>query len=376
MKKVFVRLIKLNNKGFSLVEILVTIAIIGIVIVPILSSFTLAARINANAGKLQNATLLAQSISEEFKAMTLESLEKTYGAATVETDADGNATGRLVFSNIGFEDGKNYFKGAGGETFYVTVILDPNEYKNVTGINDYKIPALSDLYNNSKHGPMVLKSEIIKSDNDIYGSKGFNISRDQAQYITKETTVILECEAASEGTTEYYFMDCYLDITYKYAPASGGTQTYTTGKVLVQSYTLDVDEATPPLYICYNTFDIYSKNLLINSSDTCSATDVFNFDYVYTGDSAKERDVNVYLAQQVTNHSETTLGLKSALNKANVHMSEDANLSIYTNILNWEGNELTSSDKTIDSLYKMTVTISGDEAGTDVVTTFDSTKEN
>ena len=42
---------KLNNAGFSLVEVLVAMAVLAILSVPVLSSFTNAARINHKARK-------------------------------------------------------------------------------------------------------------------------------------------------------------------------------------------------------------------------------------------------------------------------------------------------------------------------------------
>lgn len=373
MKRIFKLLGKLNNKGLSLVEILVTIAIIGIVIVPILSSFTLAAKLNKRADRLQNATVLAQSISEEYKAMTKEQLDDMYGEPVEETDAEGNKTGRLIYKNIGGEGGKAYFEGAAGEKFYVTVTLDPNEYKHVTGINDYKIPSMSDLYGGGLHGPIVLKSDIIRNDNEIYGVSALNTSKDNAKYIVKETTVTLSCR--DEITNNYYFMSCYLDIKYTY-----NGMTYSPERKLIESYTLNLDDPDdrkiPIVYICYNTFDIYSTNMILGKTDICKAKDKFNFVYQYEGETDKEQDIKVYLAQQVTNHSDTTLGYTSALDKSNISVTSAPKLSFYTNVPNWEGNNLTSSDKTIDSLYKMTVTISNDEDGSDVVTTFDSTKEN
>ncbi len=373
MKRVFKLLGKLNNKGLSLVEILVTIAIIGIVIVPLLSSFTLAAKLNKRADRLQNATALAQSVSEEYKAMTKEQLDSIYGEPVEETDAEGNKTGRLIYQNIGGEGGKAYFEGAGGEKFYVTVTLDPNEYKNITGINDYKIPSMSDLYSGGLHGPIVIKSEIIRDDNEIYGASALNTSKDNAKDIVKETTVTLSCR--DEITNNYYFMSCYLDIKYTY----NGT-TYSLPRKLMESYTIDLDNPDdrkiPIVYICYNTFDTYSTSMILGESTVCKAKDKFNFVYEYDGEASKEQDIKVYLAQQVTNHSDTTLGYTSALDKANVSVTSDPKLSFYTNVPNWDGNNLTYSDRTIDSLYKMTVTISNDEDGSDVVTTFDSTKEN
>ena len=47
----FIRKGKLNNSGFSLVEVLVAIVILAIISLPVLSTFSNAARINAEGKK-------------------------------------------------------------------------------------------------------------------------------------------------------------------------------------------------------------------------------------------------------------------------------------------------------------------------------------
>ena len=46
---------KLNNSGFSLVEVLVAIVILAIISLPVLSTFSNAARINNKARRTENA---------------------------------------------------------------------------------------------------------------------------------------------------------------------------------------------------------------------------------------------------------------------------------------------------------------------------------
>ena len=55
----------MNNKGFSLIELLICVAILGIAAVPLMQTFGNAAKTNGKAQKLQNATSLAESIMEE-----------------------------------------------------------------------------------------------------------------------------------------------------------------------------------------------------------------------------------------------------------------------------------------------------------------------
>ncbi|MBE5939262.1 MAG: type II secretion system protein [Lachnospiraceae bacterium] len=373
---------KLNKKGFSLVEVLVTIAIIGLAIVPLIASFILSIRLNIRAWNVQNATFIAQNVSESFKAMTMEQLIEKYGEPEEELSPETNAaTGRLVFRNIGSEEGINYFKEADSRRYYVTVILDPGEYKdnieeNIPGINDYKIPDLSDLYTDSVHGPIVLKSDIVRYDNEVLSK--FGISESERQYVTKETVVSLECESITENFVNYYFMDCYLDITYTYTnPVNGHTSTYEPGRKIIETYTLEGSEETPPVYICYSTFDTYTTIPIEGS--VCGASDKFSFEYDYSGESADERQIDVYLVQQETGHSDTALGYTSALKIDNVEI--DSDVEFCTNVLNstdkyGSSKDITSGEKTIESLYKMTVIICRDEEGTDVATTFEGTKEN
>lgn len=58
-----------NNKGFTLIEIIVTIAILSIVIVPLSSMFIQAAKMNSMAAEEYDATLIAQKYFEEIKSI-------------------------------------------------------------------------------------------------------------------------------------------------------------------------------------------------------------------------------------------------------------------------------------------------------------------
>lgn len=58
---------KLNNSGFSLVEVLVAIVILAIISLPVLSTFSNAARINNKARRTENANTAINNIIEEAK---------------------------------------------------------------------------------------------------------------------------------------------------------------------------------------------------------------------------------------------------------------------------------------------------------------------
>ena len=72
---------KVNNAGFSLVELLVSMVILAIIVVPLLNSFLTAARTNAKAKRVLEATTAGQNLVERIKAQSVEDFV-TGGAAS------------------------------------------------------------------------------------------------------------------------------------------------------------------------------------------------------------------------------------------------------------------------------------------------------
>ena len=65
---------RLNHRGFSLVELLVAVVILGIVVAPLLHTFVTSANTAARARKLGDATLAAQNLAERVEAADLSAL--------------------------------------------------------------------------------------------------------------------------------------------------------------------------------------------------------------------------------------------------------------------------------------------------------------
>ncbi|ROR30640.1 prepilin-type N-terminal cleavage/methylation domain-containing protein [Mobilisporobacter senegalensis] len=153
--------IKKNNKGFSLVELLVSVAILAIVIGPVLNNFVTAARVNAKARKVQNETNIVQSIAEDVKAKSILDIATTYNDNTVP---DGDKTtytkkiikdGRHIYdARITLNKGVYKEVSPGGDpmgynNFKMPIISDINETKNVIATESYESSmAVSVLYNN------------------------------------------------------------------------------------------------------------------------------------------------------------------------------------------------------------------------------------
>ncbi len=65
---------KLNNKGFSLVELLLAVALLAIVVLPLLQIFTLGADITRRSRKIGEATAVAQNIQETIVACGVDAV--------------------------------------------------------------------------------------------------------------------------------------------------------------------------------------------------------------------------------------------------------------------------------------------------------------
>lgn len=135
-----------NNSGFTLVELLVAIAILAIVVAPLLHSFVTGARLNAKSKKIMDATTVAQNVMEDIKATSLEELfEKTFeekgedGSVTekklVRDGHDGTYT--ITYENI----------MADKQLYRAEVLLDTNSYTSATGeALGYNDMELADIY--------------------------------------------------------------------------------------------------------------------------------------------------------------------------------------------------------------------------------------
>ena len=105
---------QLNNKGFSLLELLVAVAILAVIVTPFLMAFLTTTRINASTKEQQRAKFAATNVMEDIRSVDAEAII-----------ADTEHTQAIVD-----EDGTTYYlytttQTTDGEDYTVEAILDP-----------------------------------------------------------------------------------------------------------------------------------------------------------------------------------------------------------------------------------------------------------
>ncbi len=148
---------ELNNKGFSLVELLIATVILAIIVAPLLHSFVTATNTTVKSRQMGDATLAGENIAEVVEATSWKDLrsERT-SASTYFTGAsekalysyDGSTYTETTYSAT--ED--CYYLGvkdiqAGSSTFNAMIKLDANAYGagSVININDAKLTDYSNM---------------------------------------------------------------------------------------------------------------------------------------------------------------------------------------------------------------------------------------
>lgn len=132
-----------DNRGMSLVEVIIAITILGIVAVPVLHSLTTAMVYNAKARNRQEMTLTAESIMETFKGYSISELCARFtsggrGIEGISVNDTGNGFSWTYSSAPGSPaSGDTYtfsikdMKAENGQLYDVTITATPKEVKSV-----------------------------------------------------------------------------------------------------------------------------------------------------------------------------------------------------------------------------------------------------
>lgn len=251
-----------DNRGFSLLELIVTVVILAIVTAPFLSSFVTASNTNVKSKRIQEANELSQYVIEQCKAMSLDKIENEYGTATSwnkdTAQSIDDADSSYDKSTIKYKwtiDGANLPTGY-SDNYTADVEIKP--IKAIINSNE-AIPVVDDV---NKKSCTVLKDKINKCNlmPAYSGSK-------------KHLTVTLSKDTDPAVVKKY-------KVNYKvrYTDLSGATELVSYEETFAYEY-------IPDVYLLYAT---------MNSQDTIAiVNDIPEADFISAG-----KQVNVYIMEQ------------------------------------------------------------------------------
>lgn len=170
-----------DNSGLSIVEVLVAVAILAIVFVPLLKTFTQASTINARAQKLQNVTSLAEGVMEDVKGKSIQELHdlavEREDVSFLPLDKDGTLTKGNLNNVPPYTVTYKNVTATQGITYDAVVTIAADKYKNtdrrderkagkdIGDVSDANIRELPQINKVDSNKNAVLSWELNKYDN-------------------------------------------------------------------------------------------------------------------------------------------------------------------------------------------------------------------
>lgn len=291
---------KQDNRGLTLLEIVVTIAIIGIMAVPLLNSFMVGMRTNKVARKAEDAAQTAQNLAEAFQSTDIDTIlssnkvgvysNVTYTTGTTGTLVAIDSAGHYPVYKFNFAD---MVTGDGNEKYYLDATLTATD-----------ITSIPDIVDVGNVGVIKIDDKYYKYD-EQYKTEGYTQK-------TAEMNITGKCSDKLNGKYEYKVS---LNVIY----SNGDVTQNKTQNILDTTKTLQTKDGDTQvnIYLLCNYYDLKA-----------SSSDKIKINYTFNGTEI-EQQCNVFLIQQsITGAS---------LNPDNVTITkeggkEDEGLYIYSNV--------------------------------------------
>ena len=272
-----------DNKGMTLIELLVAIAMLGVVISPFLKTFTISARQNNKARETFRATTVAQNLMEGLEAFSLEDVcnqvNKNTGNASMLYRPNGYAEHR----EIGEEKSGNGLSG----NEYVFQNTPSNKYEiGIKGIEeDGKLYDAKILLDASGYAAINQDAE--------FSVDMMNEATDVIYRLSQENdqTIIDDISGRWEKTKRTFFITIKqqnekknvqvgVKVVYEYPKKNGNA---TESKTSENDLSVELDDLN-------NLYIFYYPNY--NSKSTGAPLDIFDIDF------QADIDFNLYLVKQ------------------------------------------------------------------------------
>lgn len=276
---------KNRNRGFTLVELLITVVILAIIVAPFLATFVMASGNNLNASEKQDAANLAEDIAEEIKGKTLAVIENDPHCSKSVDPVTNKDVYEINIPSSDLPDGIR-------DGFTAKATLEPANH----AINE-DMPTLTNMYGNNT---MLLMSAFFSNDN-IPGA------------VRRKSTIKLEYDPPGY----------YVQLNVEYFDGSGNSISGAGGLVSDAHYT-----EIPAIFAVYTSKsasdELYFENELeddemevdgeivpvkfLLSIQSVSGTNTINNSNIRIKDSGMASAVGIesYIENQMTNDTNNT----------------------------------------------------------------------
>ena len=230
-----------DNSGLSIVEVLVAVAILAIVFVPLIRTFTQASTINSKAQKLQNVTSLAEGVMEDVKGKSIQELHDLAvddpKVSFLPLDKDGTLTKGNLNNVPPYTVTYENVTATQGITYDAVVTIATENYKNkdkdaddIGDVSDANIRELPQINKVDSNKNAVLSWELNKYDNKALENlaaensvSGSDIATLKDSY--KDTAKkYINIEIKEDTDTSSTKVSC--EVEYKTGTASGKSLKY------------------------------------------------------------------------------------------------------------------------------------------------------
>lgn len=235
-----------DNLGVSIVEVLVAVAILAIVFVPLLKTFTQASTINARAQKLQNVTSLAEGVMEDVKGKSIQELHDLAvddpKVSFLPLDEDGTLTKGNLNNVPPYTVTYENVTATQGITYDAVVTISTDNYKStdrsdarkagndIGDVSDANIRELPQINKVDSNKNAVLSWELNKYDNKALENLAAENSVTDSDIATlkdsyKDTAEkYINIEIKEDTDTSSTKVSC--EVEYKTGTASGKSLKY------------------------------------------------------------------------------------------------------------------------------------------------------
>ena len=364
--------IKSDNSGLSIVEVLVAVAILAIVFVPLLKTFTQASTINSKAQKLQNVTSLAEGVMEDVKGKSIQELHDLAvddsRVSFSPLDEDGTLTkGNLkkvppyvvTYENVTATQGITYdavvtiatdnYKSTARSTERKDNKKDGNE--DIGDVSDANIRELPQINKVDSNRNAVLSWEINKYDNKALENLVAENSVSDSDIATLKNSYkttaekYINIEIKDDIETSSTKVSC--EVEYKTGDATGKSLKY----LVYTGYFVEPlasEPAGPNIYLFYTL----SENVKDGASNIA---DPIKKEHIKIEDKTTGKRHNVYFIMQdgvdklsTTNGSEVTLDISGSGYSESIYYDKT---SIFTDAITYLAGASTPDDESDDVYF-------------------------